>query len=461
MLNLYSTWLIFATILSHIIAANALSLSIRFVGMHIVQRTRYNNNIFRFNALTQPTDDGIETLFDQSSVPEIPTNFYDDEQGNVNIPSTGISISDEIEAAQKDRFVTDIIPITGLLAGVAAQLVTVPMFSGSFESVRYLVALSPPTKQNVITEGNDDADDQPGSGDCTTTDYAMVDIPPFSVQLLDQINEYLVIHGGKLRLIVSTNRNSIHYDESPAIYSTRRADLNLWCKAFPDLSIVAYRLDIPRDCRYGIAQVLDGYGPFALQEKNNTFQFIESGRPLIVNQWDHAVTHDAFRGKPVPDDSMIETESASTDDSMYTPDAIRERELGNRLLGMYTPGYTFGSVSYIFPEIGICCSGFTIPVEDNRYDENLGVGGSTGPALDCRGYIATSKNRKRQMESAKNLVNAYVDRFRVILPARGDPLFLDDNVADRKELLLETIAQYEKIGSIYEQLGIISGDNEY
>ena len=413
------------------------------------------------------TDDcsstSIDPIFDQSNVPEIPSNFNDEEQGNVNIPSTGISISDEIEATQKDRFVTDVVPINGLVPGVAAQLITMPVFSGSFEPVRYLVALSPPpTTTNTATIDEPNINDQTPTDNVPRmkTDYVMVDIPPYSQQLVDQINDFLTMYNGQLRMIVSTNRNSIHYDEAPAIYSTRRADFDLWCNAYPNVRIVAYRLDVPRDCRYAMTQVLDGYGPFALYENptNGTWQFIESGRPLSIVEWDHSVSQDAFTGKPIPDDT--DNDASAIDDDAYTPEAIRQREEGKRLLAIYTPGYTFGSVTYILPESELCCSGFALPVEDNRFDENQGIGGSSGPALDCRGYIANSKNRKRHVESAKDLVGTYVDRFSVILPARGDPLFLDDDVSERKDLLLATVNQYEKIGSIYEQLGIISYESD-
>ena len=359
-----------------------------------------------------------------------------------------------MEAAQKDRFVTDVISINGLLPGTAAQLITTTTFSGSFEPVRYLVALSPPNNTDDTF--------------AKKTDYVLVDIPPYSKQLVDQINEYMIMYNGQLRMIVSTNRNSIHYDEAPAIYSTRRTDLDLWCRAYPNVKIVAYRLDIPRDCRYAVTQVLDGYGPFALQENqwNDTFHFVESGRPLSVVEWDHAVSQGAFTGQPVPDDIEVETgikgsNDDDDNDGMYSPQAIRKREEDKRLLAIYTPGYTFGSVTYIFPESELCCSGFAIPVEDNRFDDNQGIGGSTGPALDCRGYMANSKNRKRHFESAKNLVNTYIDRFSVILPARGDPLFLDSDESERRDLLLETISQYEKIGSIYQQLGIISKEDDF
>ena len=96
-------------------------------------------------------------------------------------------------------------------------------------------------------------------------------------------------------------------------------------------------------------------------------------------------------------------------------------------------------------------SGYTIPIEDNRDQDNA------GPALDFRGYITTSKaGMKKQMESARHLIETYSDRFNVILPSRADPLFLDGSVQDRRRILLQIVEQYEKIGNVYEQLGIVS-----
>jgi hypothetical protein len=403
-----------------------------------------------FRAVVQ-SDDGELSEFRQIDPSE--------ENGNINIPATGISINDEIESAQKDRFVTDLVPINGL-RDVAAQIVTTSSVSGSFEPVRYIVALTPPKLGKVpLTEGNSTPLDFP-MATSNTTDFVIVDVPPYSQQLADQIKEFLSVNNGELRSILITCRDSIHYDEAPAVYSTRRADLESWCQSFPDLSIIAYRLDIPRDCRFAITQVLDGYGPFALQKDSdhgNPFKFVETGRPLSIVEWDHSVAQDVFCGKPPPDDEVEPLPDIDESD-MYSPAAIRKREAGKHLLAVFTPGYSFGSVSYIFPRTGICCSGFTIPIEDNRYDENLGIGGSTGPALDCRGYIALSKDRKRQMESAKKLVRTYIDQFHILLPSRGDPFFLDDDVEERKEVLLDTITQYEKIGAIYEQLGIVSNE---
>ena len=89
---------------------------------------------------------------------------------------------------------------------------------------------------------------------------------------------------------------------------------------------------------------------------------------------------------------------------------------------------------------------------------NFGTEG-TGPALDFRGYITTSQaGITRQMESARNLVETYSDRFNVLLPSRGDPFFLDGNTNDRRATLLNIVDQYERVGKIYEELGIIDSN---
>jgi hypothetical protein len=129
-----------------------------------------------------------ESSLDRLS-PETPTNELQDEQGNVHIPSSGISVSDEMEAAQKDRFVTEVVPVKDL-PGVA-QLVTTTTVMGSFEPVRYLVALSQPASN--ATHGVNDighaADRETVNSQQVT--FAMVDIPPFSTQLATRIKSYL------------------------------------------------------------------------------------------------------------------------------------------------------------------------------------------------------------------------------------------------------------------------------
>merc|ERR1711862_823372 len=108
--------------------------------------------------------------------------------------------------------------------------------------------------------------------------------------------------------------------------------------------------------------------------------------------------------------------------------------MGYRLLAVYTPGHTFGSVTYVFPKRGICCSGYVLPLESQRLsfvdyghnDESDSRRSVTavpvqdqGPRLDYQGYLATSMSRSRQMSSALLLINRYIDRFNVVLPAEG------------------------------------------
>jgi hypothetical protein len=295
-------------------------------------------------------------------------------------------------------------------------------------------------------------------------DFVMIDVPPYSKELHQKMQEYLAVNNGRLSAILVTCRDSIHYDEAPGVFSIRRADLDKWLKVLPSTSTIAYRLDVPRDCRELISQRLDGYGPFALDEVpsgpgTTNFTFIETGRPLTYAEWGQELAEDILAGKQTPPDDAVD-EGKADDDDLYTPEAIRAREQGKRILAIYTPGRTFGSVCYVFPEIGLCASGFTIPIEDSRNDENLGLG-ATGPALDCRGYISTSKaGIARQTESARNLIQNYIDRIKVLLPSKGDPVFLDGSAKQRESWLMDIVKQYEKIGTIYEQLGITNRDED-
>ena len=251
-----------------------------------------------------------------------------------------------------------------------------------------------------------------------------------------------------------TSRDAIHYDDAPAVFTSKRSDLVKWTAAFPNAQVMCYRLDIPRDCRDMITQRLDGYGPWALEEpagKNVTI--VETGRPLTYQVWDEDIAKQVMDEGATPPDDELETDN----DELYTPEAIRNREQGKRLLAVYTPGHTFGSLTYIFPEIQACCSGYTIPIEDDRYDEATGIGGGGGPALDFQGYVTTSRaGMSRMMESARNVVNTYSDRFNTVLPSRGDPLYVSGDEQDRKKALNDIIDQYDKIGKVYEQLGITS-----
>jgi hypothetical protein len=393
--------------------------------------------------LSNPMPDFSETKLAKTTQNEEPP----DDLGNIIIPSTGISVKDELEEAQKDKFASDVVPITGL-PGVA-QIVTTAS-GGGIEPVRYLASLSPPKRLGPAT---DDTTVETQETPMSNT-FVIVDIPPFSVKLLNQIHKYMG-QGASLKAMLITSRDVIHYDEAPAVFTTRKSDLEQWAAAFPGIEIICYRLDIPRDCRDMITQRLDGYGPWALDESGTNITFVETGRPLTYEEWDKDVAKGVMdQGTTPPDDELDEV-----DNDLYTPEAIRNREEGKRLLAIYTPGHTFGSVTYIFPEIEACCSGYTIPVEDDRYDDTMGIGGG-GPSLDFRGYITTSRaGMSRMMESARDVVDTYSDRFTVVLPSRGDPLFVDSgSKQDRKEALNDIIDQYDKIGKIYEQLGITSAD---
>ena len=409
-----------------------------------------------------------ESMSDLNSSPYLEEHSVDGDLGDVPIPTTGVSVSDEMEKAQKDRFYTQIVPIIGLGKGVKAVRILSSTTAGAYESVRYLVRLT--RKTDEVDTGLDidfddidlDTDDdgvESGKGtessvssDKKTDDFVMVDVPPFSAKLVEEMRS-LMGPNGQLSAILVTSQECIHYDESPGVFSVRKADLPKWRKEFPEASVVAYRMDIPRDCRDSVTQRLDGYGPWAMDElpdKSGSI-FKESGRPLTVMEWDTDLAEDIMSGKCEPPGEDGKDNNTNLE---FTPDTIRAKEEGKRVLAVYTPGRSFGSMTYVFPELQLCASGFSLPIEDSREEENHGMD-APGPALDHRGYITTSKaGMSRQIESAKDFVNTYVDRFDIVLTARGDPFYLDGNTDYRRQTLLEIMSQYEKLGMIYEQLGI-------
>jgi hypothetical protein len=161
---------------------------------------------------------------------------------------------------------------------------------------------------------------------------------------------------------------------------------------------MARRLDVPRDCQEHVAQRLGGRGPFGLQEDESGTNgtFVETGPPLTCQEWDDNFTQDIMtRGKAPPGE-----------------------------------------------------------VENNRAEENMGME-SAGLMLDVRGCVTTSEGgMKRQMESARQLVQTRCDQLTVIMPSCGDPTFLDGDAAKQKKDLLDLIDQRDKIGKIHEQLGV-------
>ena len=425
-----------------------------------------------------------ESMADLSTSPYLEEHSIDGDLGDVPIPTTGLSVSDEMGKAQKDRFYSQLVPIAGLGKGVRAVRILSSTTVGAYEAVRYLVRLNRKEEEDIDLGLDfdeidlemyldDDKDESSPDTESTSSssssqdkdDFVMIDVPPFSEKLLKEMKS-LMGSNGRLSTILITSQECIHYDEAPGVFSVRKADLKKWKKAFPDTVTVAYRMDIPRDCRESITQRLDGYGPWAMVEHTDEtreidtgFIFKESGLPFTVNEWDPELAEDIMSGKRKPPD---EEEGNESDDSVieldangqFTPATIRANEEGKRILAVYTPGRTFGSMTYVFPELKLCASGFSLPLEDSREEENPGMD-YPGPALDHRGYITTSKaGMSRQIESAKELINNYADRFEILLTARGDPFYFDGDARDRRETMLEIMGQYEKLGNIYEQLGI-------
>lgn len=358
--------------------------------------------------------------------------------GNVNIPKTGISVSDDMNELQSDeKFIMKLFP---LQRNGAAAIQTVTTSTASDEPMRYLVPLG---------DYGDDADSTESTSE--EKKYAMIDLPPFSKDLEKQMKSFMG-ENGKLSHILITCRSGIHYDQSPAVYVTRKSDMQAWKSAFPTTNIIMYRLDISRDFKKVVTQSLDGYGPWALDAESGKFN--ETGRPLTVMEWDEDVQASVLdEGESPPDDEDQELDDAE----LYTPKAIKEREEGKDILAIYTPGHTYGSMSYIFPQSKLCCSGFTIPVEDTRAGASaVGLPKGAGPKLEYSGYLTTSSSLDRQIESARHLANVYNDRFEVVLPSRGPPVSLDTfTAAERSRILHDMLNEFAELGRVYGSLGII------
>jgi len=382
---------------------------------------------------TELLESAFSKGYKNNETPELDTEQFslDERTESVDIPKTGISVSETIEDSQRDQFSSVLVPVK-TLPGVA-QIVTKTNARGSFDPIRYIVALKPPLK----------SDEEAKKGE--VTDYIMTDIPPFSESLAASIRKF--IKGGRLVALLMTSRTSVHYDEGPSVFTTRRSHLDDWTAVFPDLAVAGYRLDVPRDSASRFTQKLNGYGPWAWNDALGTFE--ETGQQLITKEWDTQTIKTMLKKGVIP---LVDDDVESTSGRDNTPEGIRRREEGKRLLAIYTPGNTHGTLSYVFPETNVVVSAFTIPIEDIGSDND---GHVAGPSMDTRGYITTSAaGMKKQMESARHLVNNYADRFGIVLPSRSDPFFLDEmNSSERKSILLSIIAQYDLIGEKYSNAG--------
>jgi hypothetical protein len=164
------------------------------------------------NTLAKPSavDDGTESrnIYDDEKLADLNTSPYmeehdiDGDLGDVPIPTTGVSVSDEMTEAQKTRFFTEIVPITGLGKGVkAVRILSSTTDEGSYEAVRYLVRLS----RNYDEDDNDNEDNKnrkeettkaastpdTSSAEHSDEEFVMIDVPPFSEKLVKQMVAYL------------------------------------------------------------------------------------------------------------------------------------------------------------------------------------------------------------------------------------------------------------------------------
>eukprot|EP00577_Skeletonema_sp_RCC1716_P007095 CAMPEP_0113385078 /NCGR_PEP_ID=MMETSP0013_2-20120614/7267_1 /TAXON_ID=2843 ORGANISM="Skeletonema costatum, Strain 1716" /NCGR_SAMPLE_ID=MMETSP0013_2 /ASSEMBLY_ACC=CAM_ASM_000158 /LENGTH=573 /DNA_ID=CAMNT_0000267795 /DNA_START=37 /DNA_END=1755 /DNA_ORIENTATION=- /assembly_acc=CAM_ASM_000158 len=451
-----------------------------------------------------------------STQPPNNNNAADDEQRAYNelMPKTGYSLADSLEQSvdNKELFETVLTPIGGVYSGSGGGVFGDEEREFEYDADGFPIGIKTEQTKNE-NESEEEGDGHDGIARIDTisnfggvepvrwivsvedekddtgaaASHVMIDLPPYSDKLAHEIRQFMnpdlnttakaattdevkrVV--GTLDAILLTNQQCIHYDNTPGVYVTRKSDLTKWKKAFPEAKVVMYRLDIPRECREEVTQVLDGYGPWGWKEdkEEGEMTFVETGRPLTIEEWDEDTKSRVLENGELPpdDEGMFDTEDGETavaddvddedEDSMYSQEAIRQREEQYRLLAVYTPGHTFGSVTYIFPKRNLCCSGFALPLEssssvmddneDEDDDDEDFVGSSSsgggslppiGPRLDYQGYLATSASRPRQMSSALSLINRYIDRFRVVLPARGDIVFLDSDEEKRKRDLLES-----------------------
>ena len=380
------------------------------------------------------------------------------DSGNQHIPNTGVSLGDEIMESQATKFYTELVPWPISDPGLAKIVTTPP-----FQPTRYFVPLY---SQETLQ-----------SRPHLSPSFVLVDIPPFSQELVSQISSFIRSNStsssssssvGQLVAILVTSKDAIHYDQSPAVYVTRKSDVKKWKDAFPGAQLIMYRLDIPRDFMGTVTQKLDGYGPWAWQQHekgdDSPGSFVETGRPLRRLEWNETIKNKVLdQGESPPDDLENEDATLDTQDTendpasrLYTPEAIRKREIDKLILAIYTPGHTYGSVTYIFPDSKICCSGYTLPLEDTR-STSVNAMGSAGPMLDYRGFLSTNKaSIKRQVESGQHVIDKYSDRFHTILPSMGKALFLRDQTVDeRRWLLRDSLDEWQELGRIYEDLGIL------
>ena len=265
---------------------SSFSSSTSIVKLGCSRRRRFRSNNNRCVVMATPPSH----LTMSSSQDDDDDNSYNDDRPTENIPRTGYSLADRMENTENvERFVTTLTPIDNNHPSVmldiqydvdgfpigyrsessetidenwgVARIDTVSSLGNAGEEpVRWLIS----TGERNFNFNND-------SEDMNIQSYAMIDLPPYSDTLADEIRSFMDRNSdqdensinvtkrkGNLDVILITNGQCIHYDKSPGVYVTRKSDLTKWTTAFPNANVIMYRLDIPRDCREVVTQVLDG-----------------------------------------------------------------------------------------------------------------------------------------------------------------------------------------------------------
>jgi glyoxylase-like metal-dependent hydrolase (beta-lactamase superfamily II) len=401
----------------------------------------------------------------------------DDADEMTTLSGKGISVDDWLSSRKvKANTKFTILPkITG--ARTSSEVGFIQVEQGDLPINRYVI----PLPSSGTTEKHNQQQDY---------NYYMIDIPPFSQHLVQEIRLFLKkqtypqqeegeevdensdyfsttngtntktkrrgrnsssstsippkAHQPTLRAILITCKTSIYYSEAPGtVYSMRKSDLSLWKEAFPGVEIIMHRNDMEKDLQGSITQVLDGYGPWAWNE--TTGRFDETGHKLVVLNWDRDKIMRLYSSSDEINATELALREAGIDPNQVID--VRANEANRGILAVYTPGHTMGSMCYVMPPLELCFSGHTLP--EDQFRDNV--------RFDGLGTVSTNKaGLLRQVDSALHFADTYVDRFHTILPSRGNVIYLPkDDLEQRRSSLKLAIKQFGKVAKAYSDLGIL------
>jgi glyoxylase-like metal-dependent hydrolase (beta-lactamase superfamily II) len=410
-------------------------------------------------------------------------NNDDADDETTTLSGKGISVDDWLSSRKvKVNTKFTIIPkITG--ASTSSEVGCIQVEQGDLPINRYVI----PLPSSGTTEKHNQQNDY---------NYYMIDIPPFSQKLVQEIRLFLKkqthpqqgeeeesidyfsttngtntktkrrgrssssssssstnlnqkstppkAHQPTLRAILITCKTSIFYSEAPGtVYAMRKSDLSLWKEAFPGVEIIMHRNDMEKDLQGSITQVLDGYGPWAWNE--TTGKFDETGHKLVVLNWDRDKIMRLYSSSDEINATELALREAGIDPNQVID--VRANEANRGILAVYTPGHTMGSMCYVMPPLELCFSGHTLP--EDQFRDNV--------RFDGLGTVSTNKaGLLRQVDSALHFAETYVDRFHTIFPSRGNVIYLPkDDLEQRRSSLKLAITQFGKVAKAYSDLGIL------